>query len=83
MPSYENPPAMTAMKVTREYIEWAQRITNDSSVVADDDSIFNEYLVCLGAQVLTLAPSLEEFLAVFHFVTEETPGEFAPIAYNS
>jgi len=83
MPSYENPPAMTAMKVTRSYIEWAQRTMNDTSVVSDDDSIFNSYLICLEDKDLTIAPSLEEFLAVFHFVNEETTGEFAPIAYNS
>jgi hypothetical protein len=83
MPLYENPPAMTAMKVTKEWIEWGQKLINDTTPVADDDPIFNEYIVYLeDGESMTLAPSLEAFLEIFEWVNGETPGELAPIKYR-
>jgi hypothetical protein len=82
MPLYENPPAMTAMRITPEYIAWAQKKLNDTRPIADNDPVYGEYMIYLEDQVMTIAPSLKEFLSVFHWVNEETPGDLAPIAYN-
>jgi hypothetical protein len=84
MPLYENPPAMTAMRITPEYIAWAQSKLNDSTPIADDDPAFGEYMIYLEDGItMTIAPSLEQFLEMFHWVNGETPGDLAPIAYNN
>jgi hypothetical protein len=33
-------------------------------------------------ETMTIAPSLDAFLEVFHWVNKEIPGDLAPIAYN-
>jgi hypothetical protein len=81
MPLYENPPAMTAMRITPEYIAWAQQKLNDTTPIADDDPAYNEYIIHLENDEFTIAPSFAEFLKVFYFVNGETPGDLAPIAY--
>lgn len=75
-----NPRPMTAMKVTKEFVQACNEMLPpaEREEIDDNDPILNEYFVMLEGEY-TLAPSAEEFFKTFRFIGDEIPGQFVSI----
>lgn len=79
----EDAKPMTAMKITKEFMQYCADATPDADEFLDDDPIYKGYVVILEDAEFTIAPNAEEFFEIFRFIDEETPGQFAQIKYKN